>query len=387
VQGWDAASRDTIVSTKLDGEMADLFALQDRVSDSVSHGLGYRAAEKPVSDRRPTRNANAYELYLRATERLRRLNRWDTLTAIEMLQQATRLDPQFAEAWARLAEACVTMGGTFEPVRRWIQMAGRAADRALHIDRINVDALVARGRALWTPTIGYQNRPALRALSSALRLNSGAPGALVWRGLLLLHVGLMDRALVHLHEALSIQPDDSFTLTFIGQAQNYLCEYAKSRDYYDRTLAADPASLWANLFSPGILVYGGWLDDAEARIRVAEQLYPGDPLLIASEALLWVQRGEVKKAEQLAKRTFRGAKSKLHTHHAMHMAAAAYSLLGKPAEAVKLLSKASKTGLPNYPAFRDDPFLQKMAAFVPYKRLLVSLRRDWEAYKREFGRN
>jgi hypothetical protein len=45
----------------------------------------------------------AYELFLRAAERISRLNRWDTRTAIEMLENATELDPRFADAWARLA--------------------------------------------------------------------------------------------------------------------------------------------------------------------------------------------------------------------------------------------------------------------------------------------
>jgi len=107
----------------------------------------------------------------------------------------------------------------------------------------------------------------------------------------------------------------------------------------------------------------------------------------ALKALILTQRGEKKKALQLLPRVFRGAKSKLHTHHAMHMAASAYSLLEKPVEAARLIQKAIVTGLPNYPTFRRDRFLSPLLAHAPYARTLEKLRKDWEAYKREFGKS
>ena len=386
VQGWDAAKRETILSAKYDGEAADLFALQDRISESVSRALGLRTNAGTASDRRPTRNSSAYELYLRANERLRRLNRWDTHTGIQMLQQATRLDPQFAEAWAALAGACVMMSGTFEPLPRWILLADRASKRALQIDRENAEALAAKGRVLWTPAKGFQNRPALRALNAALEASPGSNETRVWRCLVLIHVGLLEEALEGLREALSNQPDDSFTITFLGQALNFRGEYAAAEEYFSRSLTMDPASLWSNLFSPANLIYHGQLTAAEARLRAAGQFYPGDPMLTATEALLWAQRGERRKSEQALRRVFRGSKSKLHTHHAMHMAASAYAVLNKGAEATRLLQKASITGLPNHPTFRGDPFLQPLLAYRPYAALMERLRKDWEAYKREFGK-
>ena len=385
VQGWNAANHDTFVSAKHDGEVADLFAIQDRVSESVADALGLGDRPGTAASRRPTRNPHGYELYLRATERLRRLNRWDTLTAIEMLQQATRLDPQFAEAWARLAEAAVTMSGTFEPLPRWIRLAERASHRALQIDRDNSEALAAKARVLWTPAKGFQNRAALRALGRALRLNPGSHRARVWQCLVLIHVGLMDKALVGLREALAAEPEDSFTITFVAQGLNFRGEYDAAAEYFARTLMMDPADQWSGLFCSANLIYAGRLETAEQQLRVAEPYYAGDPMLTASEALLWAVRGEKKRAEQLLRRVFRGAKSKLHTHHAMHMAASAYTTLGRPTEATTLLQKASVTGLPNYPTFRNDRYLKPLLNYRPYVRLLERLRKDWEAYKEEFG--
>ena len=386
VQGWEVLNRETLLSAKHDGEMADLFALQDRVSESVASGLGLGSSESGGSGRRPTRNAHAYELYMRATERLRRLNRWDTLTAVEILQQATRLDPRFAEAWARLAEACATMGGTFEPVPRWIQKADRAAKRALRIDHENAEALAAQARVMWTPARGFQSRPALRALARALRASPGAQRPRIWQSLVMIHVGLLEEALEGLHEALVAEPDDCFTITFLGQATNFQGNYEQASEYFVRTLTIDPADQWSSLFYGANLVYAGDLKGAEQQLRRAAEYYAGDPMLTATEALLWARRGERKKAMQLLPQVFRGARSKLHTHHAMHMAASAYATLGKPAEATRLLVKAAGTGLPAYPTFRGDPFLAPLLGHAPYARLLEKLRKECETYKREFGK-
>src|SRR4029077_1823128 len=111
------------LSAKHDSEMAELFALQDKISDEVAAALGAKPAAAAAPPERPTKNVLAYELFLRAAERISRLNRWDTHTAIEMLENATEMDPPFADAWARLAEACLQMAVTFEPGPRWFRQA------------------------------------------------------------------------------------------------------------------------------------------------------------------------------------------------------------------------------------------------------------------------
>lgn len=386
VQAWNVADGATLLSLKQDSDMADLFGLQDRISDGLTRALGMRTETTDSVPQRPTKNTQAYELFLRAVERLSRVNRWDTRTAIEMLQTATRLDPRFAEAWARLAEACVMMAGTFEPGPRWVRLADQACQRALRIDSNNAEAHGARGRLLWTPAKRFQNRTALRALATALRLNPGNHAAQVWQCLIFLHLGLLEEAKTGLQTALATQPDDSFALTFLGQTVQYQRDEGEAAEYFSRALALDPSSLWATLLYPGVELYRGKLGEAETRIRVAGQLFPRDPLVTSFEALLWALRGEHRKADQVVRQTFRGIKSMLHSHHAMHNVATVYALIGKPAPAVAMLEKASATGLPNYPVFRDDPHFQPLHSYAPFQKLLSKLRREWEGYQREFGK-
>ena len=386
VQAWNAADGTTLLTGKYDSEMAALFELQDQVAAALTAALGLKpsASAGPPAEP-PTKNPRAYELFLRAVERLSRVNKWDTRTAIEMLEDATRLDPHFGEAWARLAEACVFMGATFDAAPRWYKKGELAMRRALAVDPTNAHAQCARGRVLWTPQRGYKNRPALHAFRESLRRSPGYHPALVWKYCIFLHVGLLEEAIEGLHTALATHPDDGFCLTFLGQAMNLQGKYEEAEQYFKRALTLDPASLWANVFSPMLALYGRNPEDAVELIKTAQSYFPGDTLLTSWEGLLWAKRGEPRKAEQFLKKALKVGKSVLHTHHTWHTAAAAYATIGKPNLAVHLLVKASRAGLPNYPVFRDDPHFKPLHKYPPFLRLLANLKKESTGYRREFG--
>ena len=386
VQAWNAADGTTLLTGKYDSEMAALFELQDKVAEALARALGLKASGSTESSLAPpTKNPRAYELFLRAVERLSRVNKWDTRTAIEMLEDATRLDPRFGEAWARLAEACVFMAGTFDPTPKWYKKGGLAMRRALALDPTNAQAHCAHGRVLWTPLKGYKNHQALVALRESLRRSPGYHPALVWQCLIFLHVGMLQEAIDGLHKALATQPDDGFALTFLGQARMLQGDYGEAESYFKRALSLDPASLWANLFSPMVPLYGANPEGAVDILKNAEHFFPGDPLLTSWEGLLWAKRGEPRKAEQSVRKALKAAKSLLHTHHMWHTAAATYAILGKPELAVPLLARAAKNGLPNYPVFRDDKHFRSMHKYGPFLQLLAKVKKETEGFRREFG--
>ncbi|MFY9731457.1 MAG: protein kinase [Candidatus Acidiferrales bacterium] len=386
VQAWNAADGTTLLTGKYDSEMAALFELQDKVAEALARALDLKtsgSAESSVAP--PTKNPRAYELYLRAIERLSRVNKWDMRTAIEMLEDATRLDPRFGDAWARLAEACVFMAGTFDPTPKWYKKGEVAMRRALALDPTNAQAHCAHGRVLWTPLKGYKNRQALLALRESLRRSPGYHPALVWQCLIFLHVGMLQEAIDGLHKALATQPDDGFALTFLGQARMLQGDYGEAESYFKRALSLDPASLWANLFSPMVPLYGANPEAAVELLKSAQHFFPGDALLTSWEGLLWAKRGQPRKAEQSIRKAMKVGKSVLHTHHMWHTAAATYAILEKPELAVPLLTRAAKSGLPNYPVFRDDQHFQSMQKYGPYLRLLAKVKKETDGYRREFG--
>jgi DNA-binding winged helix-turn-helix (wHTH) protein/cytochrome c-type biogenesis protein CcmH/NrfG len=387
-QVWNVAEGSTLLTVKHDSEMADLFEVQDKIAGAVARALCAAAttsSEAPAPA--PTKYPLAFELFLRAVERLSRVNLWDTQTAIEMLEKAVKLDPGFVAAWARLAEAYMTMAVTFEPGVHWVKRGDRAIRRALKLDPRNAEAHCERGRALWTPAGNFRNRAALRALSTALRLSPGCRRAKTWQSVMFLHVGMLEEAKEGLLSVLNTDPEDALSLVFLGQIAMYRWDYDEAEEYHLRAFHVDPTNIWAHLFHPTIALYRGQLEEAAERIRVARQLLQDDPWLRSCEALLWAKRGEIGKAEELARRALRGGKPLLHTHHLFHTAAVVDVLLGNPARAIALLRKASGTGLPSYPVYREDPHFHSLREQPEFLSLMGKLKREWEAYRQEFGQH
>jgi eukaryotic-like serine/threonine-protein kinase len=385
VQAWNAVDGSKLLSAKHDAEMVDLFGLQDNIIDSLARALGSKVPQDTEAASPPTKSTKAYEFYLRAVERLARLNRWDMRTAIEMLQSATELDPRFADAWARLAEACLQMEVTFEPGPQWFRRAEQAIRRALVIDPHNAEAKSAQAQVLWTPGKRFQNRAAMRALQEALELNPGCHQARIWQGLIFFHIGLMEEAKESLRTTLATNPHDARTMIFMGHSSHYQGKYDEAEEWYARSLSLDPASLWGNILSPNVFIYSRQFDRAAERIEAGLKVLPGESTLASAEALLWAVRGEKKRAEKGLQRALRGERPLLHTHHMWHNAAVTCALIGKPAEAMSMLKKCGSLGLPNYPLFRDEPFLKSLHSHPQFLRFMAGLKREWMSYREEFG--
>ena len=168
LQVWNASEETTLYSAKHDAQVHELFSLQDDMAAGLRNALGvHMGSVDKKAEAPPTSNPQAYELFLRAAERLARLNRWDTRTAIEMLEQAVELDPKFADAWQA--------GGSLRAVERhrshprWLKRASEAV-AGVGAGPPQCRGALCRARLLWTPAQKFKNRPALRP-SGGLHIN------------------------------------------------------------------------------------------------------------------------------------------------------------------------------------------------------------------------
>ena len=91
-------------SETYDRNFDDIFKVQDDIAGAVVKALKVSLLQGDASPVAPTANSAAYTLYLRAVALAKREAAADTVQAHEYLQEALRLDPQFALAWAALAE-------------------------------------------------------------------------------------------------------------------------------------------------------------------------------------------------------------------------------------------------------------------------------------------
>ena len=133
---------------------ADVFAAQAEVAESVAVVVGGRLSpgERAVLARRPTRNNEAYRLYLLGNSLLSRRTQLEVRRAVDAYTEAVRLDPSFAAAWARLGLARAiqfSWTGWTESVPRdsLLAFAFAAAHRAVSLDSLSGEAWLALGFA------------------------------------------------------------------------------------------------------------------------------------------------------------------------------------------------------------------------------------------------
>jgi TolB-like protein/DNA-binding winged helix-turn-helix (wHTH) protein len=101
----DASSNARIWADRFEDTLEDVFALQDRVALGVASAIepSVRAAELRRVARSPVENLGCYDLYLRASQLRASLQREDVTQALELLNRALALQPDFAPALAQAA--------------------------------------------------------------------------------------------------------------------------------------------------------------------------------------------------------------------------------------------------------------------------------------------
>lgn len=131
----------------------NLFDMQADIAGSIVRALEIRL--NPEEERRlravPTENTAAYELYLHARDLDRSL---DAVAAgerkIGLYRRALELDPDFAEAWAWIADAYLEKAWSGEGLELWSDSALRAIERALELDPDLADAHSQLADVHWT---------------------------------------------------------------------------------------------------------------------------------------------------------------------------------------------------------------------------------------------
>jgi TolB-like protein len=171
----DAQSGQVIWSEQYDREGVDVFAAQSDIAMRVGQALDASVTleEQARIGKRPTSSVAAYELFVRARTPPGTTTEERLKASIDLLRRAVVLDPQFAEAYSQIANACYFQGayGDLSALARGVE----AANRALQIDPDLASG--HRGLALNLHQRG-RLREALPAYRKAIALDPSYTGGL-----------------------------------------------------------------------------------------------------------------------------------------------------------------------------------------------------------------
>jgi serine/threonine protein kinase/Tfp pilus assembly protein PilF len=120
-------------SERYDREMKDVFEVQDEIASKIAQALRVTLTpqEQEAIAAKPTDNLQAYDLYLRGKSYARRLQRQDLEFALQMFENAVILDPNFALAYAAIANVCAQNHYNYGRDPVWMERALKASETAV----------------------------------------------------------------------------------------------------------------------------------------------------------------------------------------------------------------------------------------------------------------
>lgn len=231
----DVTNESLIWSEQYDRAFGDIFEIQDDISLAIVDKLKIDLMEGEKADlaKRYTESAEAYQLYLRANHlRYRELSR-DYHRAKNYYEQAIAHDPNFAAAYAGLAEIFMMLGKRGHIPRDEADVNAKTyVQRALEIDPDSSEA--HSSMALILEVFDWNWEEAERKFRHAIGLNPNNFGAHYELGLLHLRTKKLKRAEEELLKALELDPLSYGPLVGLVRIYEFTGQKDKVREYNER---------------------------------------------------------------------------------------------------------------------------------------------------------
>ncbi len=200
-----------IWSQPYDAVFSDVFKLQSDISSQVASALGMTLLqpERAQLEAHLTENPEAYDYYLRGSTYYRRsYEAQDIRFALDMFQKAVDLDPNFALAYAKIAESHAEMYWFFyDHTPERLAKSKQAADEALQLNPQLGDAHIALGFYYYWGFLDYEN--ALKEFAIAQRTQPNNSLILLAVGSVYRRQGKMDDAVAAMIKASELDPRSS----------------------------------------------------------------------------------------------------------------------------------------------------------------------------------
>jgi eukaryotic-like serine/threonine-protein kinase len=275
-----------------DRATTDLLALQDEIAIEVANAVAGHLTPA-VAGRRAGRadpTPAAHDQLLRGNYYLAQRNPRGLARGLEAYTEATRLDPTFARAFAKLAHAHLLFldwGWSYEglPPESLFARGWRAAERAVALDSTLGEGWLARGSLL-----RFRDQRSLagvrEALQRAVDLEPGNAEAHHELGMVLRLLGDNSSAAEQFRQALEIEPDRPMSLVHLGWIDMARRRYREASRWLDSAAAVNPGFFQAYMERAQLRLTMGDTAGARADAETTVRLRPRSDPLAAEDVLL-----------------------------------------------------------------------------------------------------
>ena len=239
--------------------------LQRDVVDRIAQSLAIELLPSASAPRGRTAavNPEAYEAYLKGRYYWNKRTPDGLQKGLSYFQQAIKIDPQYAQAYAGLAESYLVAAGWEDWMAPWseaLPKAREAAKRALEIDGSLGSAHATLAYIIWEEEL--DSRRAEEEFRRAIELDPGYATAHQWYAEFLAGMGRHQEALAESTTALKLDPLSLIINAEVGYVYYYARKYDETIDACRKTLEMDPNFPPAHVFLSWAYVQKGLLKQA-----------------------------------------------------------------------------------------------------------------------------
>ncbi len=274
-------------------EASELFTLIGELVSGVATALNLVSPGPKHS----SLNLEAYDFYLKGRQYYFRFNRHGMAFACEEYQQALAIDPEFAAAWAGLANCAAFLYIYVDRSEHHRAQAEFASRKALELDPDLAEAHVSRGIAL--SAVG-ESEEADEAFETALRLDPNLYDAFYFYARHCFAAGKFETAIQFFEWAAALRPEDFQAPLLVAQVYTSLGILDEAQAARRRGLALvedrlkhTPDDVRARYMGANALVALGEREKGLAWARIARSLDPSDSMLLYNLGCIHALAGEI----------------------------------------------------------------------------------------------
>jgi adenylate cyclase len=288
-------------SDTYDREMQDIFAVRSDVAQQVVQALQVKLGVEATRalTQKPTENLKAFQYYMQGRASTQRRTRDDLLAAIRYYQKAIEEDPNYALAYAGLADAYGALGfyGYIAPIeaRRKQEEGGR---KALALDENLAEAHAALGAAYmaFAPSDFSLGD---RELRHAIELSPSLALAHSYLGNSLVRQGRVDKGLEEYLRARELDPLASNFARNVAMPYYLKRDYVRALDLLRQANELGPA--FTSTWEIGVYIQNKLLDETLAELEKAKGERKNDSILIYDTGMVYAAQGKRAEALQIIK--------------------------------------------------------------------------------------
>ena len=340
VQLINAATDAHLWGETYDRNLTDVFAAESDIARAIATTLQAKltGSEQHALTARPTENTEAHQLYLRGRYFWNKRTGADLKKSIDYFNQAIAKDPNYALAYAGLADAYVLLSAYAEASPKdSLPQAKAAAAKALELDSTLGEAHASLAQALLAYDLNFAE--ATREFRRAIELNPNYATAHHWYGESVLGpLGKFEEAIAEARRALELDPLSVIINADFGSALTNARRYDQAIEQLRKTVEMDPGFYYAHWTLGNALELKGFNEEAIAEYRKAIALND-DPLPQALLGHLYAKLGRKDEALAILKQLRELRESSKERYVSPYNLALIHIGLGQKNEAIQLLEE------------------------------------------------